>query len=167
MRLGHLWEARATFLRVLDKWPSHRITLDNLDELMRMLPGREPEVEAANNREVVEDAYIDESQRLPGFEHVVVPLPRIPIDRIDDPEFDAFKRGTRPFVITGLYNSSEWERSIARRKWGFRYFRQVFRERNVDFYPGNMATVGVRPMIVTMDTALREAASPSGNYPTK
>jgi hypothetical protein len=189
MRMGQLWEAREIFARLVVRSPhfeNGRLNFNDLTTFMRsqnMIGDDDMSPEAAMGDD--DDDYDEDgdgggggdefAQLVPKLEinndgsrvrvfHDVSPLPRIRLADMSLPQNKEYAAGRLPFVISDLFNTTGWRNCAAKRLWSFKYFRQQFGDRMVDFYPHNMGKESARPIFLDMRGALLEAASPSGKF---
>eukprot|EP00941_MAST-03F_sp_MAST-3F-sp1_P005993 g5993.t1 len=85
-------------------------------------------------------------------EHITKRLPRIPADKLmTDPRYEVYRKGFRPFIITGHPLSSK-----VKNEWSLDYFTKNFGDFNADTYPYNMKLERVKPSITTLKDGLDE-----------
>lgn len=93
-------------------------------------------------------------------QHVVKPLPRVPLEKFYDPEYASFRRMETPFLMPGA--AAKWP---AMKKWNLDWLATTMGTRRADFYPHNMWHETARPFMTSMEEAVAELRAPSGRYP--
>ena len=178
MRMQRSDQAKDTFLGCLARSPSAKDCFDNLKVLLGFMKlPLAPTLAGAGLRETADFFGVDLGsagrQRAPpspsgaalgepGIRHTIRRMPRVRASEFYLPANRDFAEGRRPFILTGLMEG--WNNIST--AFSFSALAQEFPKAPVDFYSTNMRSLGNKPFIVPLSTALGELTSPTGAYPT-